>query len=167
MCHVIQSFYCSVFDQENFFHVNICVQIFIGNLLAIVRDWKQCTCPVTHEWMKQIVLYMRCYSAKKNTLLINYNPIGKSCIDFFGKKEIICENTLLYIVMDTALRIARRYPLATTVKTFAVTFDWGGKTHSECRQHNPMAWVLDWTKGGKDIMSAFLALYFPTVDTMC
>lgn len=25
---------------------------------------------------------------------------------FFGKKEIMCENALLYTVMDTALRIA-------------------------------------------------------------
>lgn len=118
----------------------------------------------SHPWMDKTNcgIHEMLFSQKEHTFdkLQIYLLVNLALI-FFGKKEIMCENALLYIVRIQHWGSPRRDPLATTVKAFAVTFDWGGKTHSECRQHNPKAWVLDWTKRGKGHNISISSSQFP------
>lgn len=114
-----------------------------------------------HEWIKQIVVYMRCYSAKKNMLLINYNPIGKSCIDFSERKRFFVKIHCYILWWIQHWASPRRHPLDTTVKAFAVMFGWGGKTHSECRQHNPMGWGPGLNKKRKEHNISISSSQFP------
>ena len=58
-----------IYPKETKIEKTTCIPLFIAALFTIARTWKQCSCPLTDEWIKLWYIYtMEYYSAiKRNT----------------------------------------------------------------------------------------------------
>ena len=72
-----------IHTEENRTEKDMCTPVFTAALFTIARTWKQCRCPLTDEWIKNLwyIYTMEYYSAIKNAFesvlmsWINLEPI--------------------------------------------------------------------------------------------
>ena len=81
-----QQSHLGIYPEEIKIEKDRCIASFIAALFTIARTWKQCSCPLTDEWIKLWYIYtMEYYSAiKRNTFesvlmrRMNLEPITQS-----------------------------------------------------------------------------------------
>ena len=81
-----------------------CIPLFIAALFTIARTWKQPTCPLTDEWIKNIwyIYTMEYYSAIKKecieSLLMRWTNLEPIIQSEVSQKEKVKYCILMYII---------------------------------------------------------------------